>query len=114
MTGRPATTSSSTSRGVRQPPGGPADPTSPCPNTDYVVQAGPVPNDSQAWAQSRAARGQSLFAQAGLPTPAIWETPHYSASAADYAGIDQVFSTRYERGTYLRRPADRRLDRLHP
>ena len=81
-------------------PGGPADPTSPCPNTDYVVQAGPVPNDSQAWAQSRAARGQSLFAQAGLPTPAIWETPHYSASAVDYAGIDQVFSTRYERGTY--------------
>ena len=81
-------------------PGGPADPTSPCPNTDYVVQAGPLPNDSQAWAQSRAARGQSLFAPAGLPTPAIWETPHYSASAADYAGIDQVFSTRYERGTY--------------
>ena len=57
--------------------GGPADPTSPCPNTDYVVQGGPVPNDSQAWAEARAARGQSLFAQAGLPTPAIWETPHY-------------------------------------
>ena len=81
--------------------GGPADPTSPCPNTDYVVQGGPLPNDSQAWAQARVARGQSLFAQAGLPTPAIWETPHYAASAADYAGIAQVFSIRYERGKYF-------------
>jgi uncharacterized protein YdaL len=81
--------------------GGPADATSPCPNTDYVVQTGPLPNDSQAWAQSKAATGQSLFAQAGLPTPAIWETPHYSASAADYAGIGQVFQVRYERGQYF-------------
>ncbi len=81
--------------------GGPADPTSPCPNTDYVVQGGPLPNDSQAWAEARVARGQSLFAQAGLPTPAIWETPHYAASAADYAGIGQVFSIRYERGKYF-------------
>ena len=81
--------------------GGPADPTLPCPNTDYVVQGGPVPNDSQAWAEARVARGQSLFAQAGLPTPAIWETPHYAASAADYAGIAQVFQIRYERGKYF-------------
>jgi uncharacterized protein YdaL len=82
-------------------PSGPADPTSPCPNTDYVVQAGPLPNDSQTWAQSRAARGQSLLTQAGLSTPAIWETPHYAASAADYSGIDQVFPIRYERGKYF-------------
>jgi uncharacterized protein YdaL len=81
--------------------GGPPDPTSPCPNTDYVVQGGPLPNDSQAWAQSRVARGQSMFPPAGLPTPAIWETPHYAASAADYAGIDQVFPIRYERGKYF-------------
>jgi uncharacterized protein YdaL len=81
--------------------GGLADPTSPCPNTDYVVQGGPLPHDSQAWAQARTARGQSLFAQAGLTTPAIWETPHYAASAADYAGINQVFQIRYERGKYF-------------
>ncbi len=81
--------------------GGPADPTSPCPNTDYVVQGGPLPNDSQAWAEGKVARGQSLFAQAGLPTPAIWETPHYAASAADYAGINQVFGIRYERAKYF-------------
>jgi hypothetical protein len=42
-----------------------------------------------------------MFAQSGLPTPAFWETPHYSASAADYAGIGKVFATRYERGLYF-------------
>jgi uncharacterized protein YdaL len=80
--------------------GGPADPTFPCPNTDYVVQAAPLPNDSQTWAQGRAARGQSLFAQSGLPTPALWEIPHYAGSVVDYAGINQVFQTHYERTKY--------------
>jgi uncharacterized protein YdaL len=41
--------------------------------------------------------GRLLFAQAGLSQPAIWETPHYFASAADYMGIGTVYSTRYER-----------------
>jgi uncharacterized protein YdaL len=70
---------------------------SPCPNSDWVIQEGPVANDSTGWAQSRAATGQPLFAKAGFATPTIWETPHYSASAADYRGIDQVYGTRYER-----------------
>jgi uncharacterized protein YdaL len=69
----------------------------PCPNTDWVIEEGPLPSDSQAWAEGRAATGQALFAKAGLPTPTIWETPHYAASAADYAGIGQVFKIRYER-----------------
>ncbi|MBV9283696.1 MAG: DUF2334 domain-containing protein [Acidimicrobiia bacterium] len=83
--------------------GGPLDPNAAggCPNTDWVVQDGPVPNDSSAWAQGRAATGQAMFAPAGLPTPAIWLTPHYAASPVDYAGIGKVFATRDERGSYF-------------
>src|SRR5258706_5270929 len=73
----------------------------PGPNYDYIIQLGPLPNDSQAFAQSRAASGQQLFTKAGLVTPTIWETPHYSASAADYRGIQQVYQTRYEREQFF-------------
>jgi hypothetical protein len=52
--------------------------------------------DSQAWAAARVQDGQELIEQAGLPTPTIWTTPQYAASAADYAGIDQTYSVRYE------------------
>lgn len=69
----------------------------PCQNTDWVIWNGPLPGDSQSWAAGRAQSGKTLFSKAGLPTPSIWVTPHYFASAADYAGIDSVYSTRYER-----------------
>ena len=68
----------------------------PCANTDYVIEEGPVPSDSQSWAANRITTGRALFGQAGLATPTIWETPHYAASAADYAGIGQTYKTRYE------------------
>jgi uncharacterized protein YdaL len=70
---------------------------SPCSNSDYIVWTGPLPGDSAAWAAGRATAGRQLFAQAGLSRPAIWETPHYFASAAGYAGIGTVYGTRYER-----------------
>ena len=69
----------------------------PCRSSDYVVWTGPLPGDSAAWAAGRATAGQRLFAEAGLSQPAIWETPHYFASAADYAGIGTVYAVRYER-----------------
>ena len=68
----------------------------PCSDADYVIEEGPVPGDSQAWAASRAATGKALIGAAGLPKPTIWTTPHYAASAADYSGIDQTYPTRYE------------------
>lgn len=74
---------------------------SPCPNTDWVVWTGPLSGDSQSWAANRAKTGQALFTAAGLTKPTIWETPHYFASAADYAGIDSVYSTRYERENFV-------------
>ncbi|HYZ53701.1 MAG TPA: DUF2334 domain-containing protein [Streptosporangiaceae bacterium] len=70
---------------------------SPCQNTDSVVWTGPLPGDSQIWAAGRALTGKTLFTLAGLAAPSVWVTPHYFASAADYAGIDSVYSTRYER-----------------
>jgi len=68
----------------------------PCADSDYVIEEGPVPSDSQSWAANRVTTGRTLFGAAGLATPTIWETPHYAASAADYAGIDQTYKTRYE------------------
>ena len=68
----------------------------PCANTDSVIQEGPLPGDSQSWAAGRTTTGRALVKAAGLSTPTIWETPHYAASAADYAGIGQTYSTRYE------------------
>ena len=69
----------------------------PCQNSDYIVWTGPLPGDSSSWAAGRVQSGRSLFTKAGLSQPTIWETPHYFASAADYTGIDTVYSTRYER-----------------
>jgi len=69
----------------------------PCQNTDWVIWTGPLPGDSQSWAAGRAQSAKALFTQAGLPVPTVWVTPHYFATAADYAGIDSVYPTRYER-----------------
>jgi uncharacterized protein YdaL len=69
----------------------------PCQNSDWVIWRGPVPGDSGSWALGRVQAGRALFAAAGLTPPAIWVTPHYFASVADYRAIDSVIKTRYER-----------------
>jgi uncharacterized protein YdaL len=69
----------------------------PCQNTDWVIWTGPLPGDSQSWATGRVQAAQQLFQQAGLTAPTTWITPHYFASAADYAGIDSLEPARYER-----------------
>jgi uncharacterized protein YdaL len=73
----------------------------PCAPSDYVIQEGSLPGDSQSWAYNRVLTGQALFTSAGLPVPTIWETPGNAASAADYAGIGQVYSTRYEEDMFF-------------
>jgi uncharacterized protein YdaL len=72
-----------------------------CAITDWVVLQGPVPGDSADWAESRVRSGRSLFTAAGLASPAIFETPHYSGSAADYLGMRRVYTTRYERELFF-------------
>ena len=69
----------------------------PCTDQTWVQLVGAVPDDSAAWAQQRVSSGRDLFAEAGLPTPVLFETPHYSASKASYQGISAVYPTRYER-----------------
>lgn len=73
----------------------------PCANTDYVIESGPLPRDSQTWAYDRVVTGRRQFARAGLPVPTIWTTPDYAASAVDYAGIDKVYSVRYEQELFF-------------
>jgi uncharacterized protein YdaL len=71
-------------------------------NTDHTLTyVGPVAEDSRAWASARVTASNQEFAQAGLPVPTVFEFPHYSASAADYAAIGQRFATRWERSLYF-------------
>lgn len=73
----------------------------PCGSSGTVVELGPVPGDSKSWAAGRVSSGRALFTAAKLAVPDIWETPHYAASAADYAGFAQYFSVRYERDLFF-------------
>lgn len=68
-----------------------------CVDTSWVRLTGALPGDSQSWAAGRVTSGRQLMTNAGLGTPTIFETPHYSATAADYRGMRQVYATRYER-----------------
>jgi uncharacterized protein YdaL len=62
---------------------------------------GPVPGDSQWWALGRIAAAAGELGVAGLALPAIFEVPHYAASAEDYAAFAQRFEARYDRGLYF-------------
>ena len=69
---------------------------------NYVHYDGPVPGDSTPWARARIDKGIEVWKAAGLAAPTIFEFPHYAASAADYAAVDQKFGLRYERAIYFR------------
>jgi uncharacterized protein YdaL len=68
---------------------------------DNVVYDGPVAEDSSAWAQARVTGALAEFAKAGLPKPALWTTPHYAGSAADYKVFSANFNARLERSLYF-------------
>ncbi|PZU34385.1 MAG: Tat pathway signal protein, partial [Actinomyces sp.] len=72
----------------------------PCTKTSYVQIGGELADMSAAQTADRVTRGRGLFAEAGLPTPTIFEAPHYAATDAAYQGISQVYSTRYERSLF--------------
>jgi uncharacterized protein YdaL len=72
-----------------------------CQITDWVILLGALPGDSTSGTASRVSTGRALFGAAGLATPTVFETPHYSATAADYAGMRQVYPTRYERELFF-------------
>ncbi|MHC3468706.1 DUF2334 domain-containing protein [Streptomyces sp. 7R007] len=66
-----------------------------------VVYDGPVAEDSATWAQGRVTSALAEFTKAGLPKPALWTTPHYAGSAADYKVFSSNFSARLERSLYF-------------
>lgn len=81
-----------------------------CQAASWVRLVAPLPEDSPSWAADRVLRGRQALAEAGLDPPTIFETPHYTASAAAYRGMRRIYGTRYERellfGGTLRAGAD--------
>ena len=71
-----------------------------CPTTDYVIEQGPVPGDSAAWATGRIVAAKNEFVAAGLPVPQISEFPHYAASMVDYQAAAKQYSLFYDRRLY--------------
>jgi uncharacterized protein YdaL len=65
-----------------------------------VVQLGPVPGDSEQWADQRIRAALAEFDAAGLPRPSIFEYPHYAGSAADSRAIAAHLPVAYQRGRY--------------
>jgi uncharacterized protein YdaL len=68
---------------------------------DYVVYVGPVDGDSFSWASGKIKHGLSELKAASLPTPTIFEYPHYAGSADDSRAVRGFFGTAYHRGIYF-------------
>lgn len=73
----------------------------PCPDSDYVIEQGPVPKDSTTWANSRINDAKAEFKQAHLPVPTIYSFPHYAASMVDYQATASQFQAYYDRRLYF-------------
>jgi uncharacterized protein YdaL len=56
------------------------------------IPYGPVWEDSTEWVNDRLDKGLEILSKAGLGRPTGWLTPHYLASATDYA----AFATRFD------------------
>ncbi|WP_067459896.1 DUF2334 domain-containing protein [Actinomadura macra] len=69
--------------------------------SNYVILDGPVAEDSATWAATRINTGKAAYAPVGLPTPTIWTTPHYAASAVDYGAVKSAYAARLERSLYF-------------
>ena len=57
----------------------------------------PFPEDSYDWALDRIDKGIAEFEKAVGFSPAIWETPHYSATPNTYMALAQRFNVLFER-----------------
>jgi len=79
-----------------------ADPNG-CPNTDYVIESGPLPSnvDTTSWAQGRIKSGLAIIKKAGLPVPSNFIMPHYAGSLTDYKAINPMFRDSYDRKLYF-------------
>lgn len=64
-----------------------------------LVYDGPIRGDSPEWARGRLKKAVAEMRAAHLPTPQIFELPHYAAAPTDYRVIAQDFRARFDRGT---------------
>jgi hypothetical protein len=55
----------------------------------------PISNDSAEWMRAQVSTGTACLTALGLH-PRMWETPHYSASPADYRVVSEFFSSAWE------------------
>ena len=70
-------------------------------SSNNVVMDGPVPDDSEAWAQQRIDSAEAAIKAADLPIPTTFMFPENAGSAADYRAVATRFPTRYERSLYF-------------
>jgi uncharacterized protein YdaL len=68
-----------------------------CQTGSWVRLVGALPQDSEDWTAERVRAGRTVLTDAGLSAPRIFETPHYTATAAAYRGVLKAYPTRYER-----------------
>ena len=69
--------------------------------THLLTYVGPVTNDTQKATKDAIAAAKTDFSKAKLPSPTIFEFPHYAGSANAYKGTASVFTTRWERSLYF-------------
>jgi len=72
-----------------------------CEQDSFVSKMGPVAQDTIADHTARMAHGRQIMVDAGLGEPAIFETPHYTASPNAYSAMADVYDARYEQVEYF-------------
>jgi uncharacterized protein YdaL len=71
-------------------------------NADHTLTyVGPVANDTQKLTRDSISSAKNDFSKAHLPSPTIFEFPHYAGSANAYRGAASMFATRWERSLYF-------------
>lgn len=73
----------------------------PCKDDSWVRKNGPVGADRVADHRERLEHGRDIMAEAGLGTPTIFETPHYTASVNAYVAMAETYDARYEQVEYF-------------
>jgi uncharacterized protein YdaL len=68
---------------------------------NFVIYDGPLPGDSQSWADGRITSGLTEISGVLLPAPTIFEFPHYAGSVPDNLAVRAHFATAYHRGLYF-------------
>ncbi len=75
----------------------------PCPNSDYVIEEGPIPGDSYSFATNEIKTGLGEFKTVGLGRPQFFVAPHYAASSVDYQAFSRFFGSSQYTAAYDRR-----------